>query len=851
MARLSIRTLGPFMGLFTSVDPRDIPDGYAQDLLNVRIEDGQMALRYGATTQGNGPGSVTAEYGIHHAIGYDSSTLDELDEFIAFLTKSGNTRAYSYDPNNSYTATEIKNGVASVNLHASDWTVVNFRDKAYLINPNNSAAAVYEHTIEDEASLTAITPPAKPTAALTFRPKYSSTSYTTYDRIDFTGITMTNASQCACTGSLDWGAGANTPATNQGSQFVLGYVFPYNTSPGQGAGTATIDLTAGGHAVYDWTYNDIFSFVLRVDGVEIDPGTIKFSVINNDGSPITITADELEAKIVSDGQVGGTTIYHVWAKFKNKTRGDWDNIKHIKLEATYIDGTGFGTGYLTFGEFRIGCVPCEQVPEGVVRGIDFSYSYQVSSSAQESERVGKYIGSTAYPLFVPNTALEGKPAQGMETRPLGAWIEFGITASSDGGVDRARLYAQEQNGLHVVVTQDDATSTYLYRMTIEELRALATAVAAQGTFSNMKYAFPFKGGLVWLKKGGENNVEFSRIGEALRLASDLDEADDENRGRRMSLAPSLGDEPVCGFDAGNAVIVCGKYGVYASIGNRPSEMTPFKRVPGSKGVANMYAACRWRDASGNPGVAFLSANLDGVYFVQVDQSFDGDQGFTIQELSAPIRPSVKTWLSATTARMAVDENKDALWVGTSTMSLILRRPSSIDGNRQWERYSTGATYFATGDGVKYGLIGLVGAGAVKLLDDPDASGGNVFKGTDFSSTSAGCYWHSKAEFGPTRRVMHVRPFPDFPAGGTNGPSVSMWFFNGTTTVGTSGKVPNVDAGTPASTPRKTYRFGPSTKGKMLSFRVNMNSYTSGSGPLFRQMEIEEIGPLKSRYRDGT
>lgn len=831
MAR-KIRQLGPFLGLMTSVDAHAIPEGYAQDLQNVRIEDGKLRVRYGYSVL-NATG-YTPVYGFDHVVGYSGTT--EVEEIIGVATIGGSVRPVSINASTG-AATEIKNGVSSVTLNASDWRAVAFEDKAYLINPNNSPA-VYQHTIGSNTSMTSIVPPAKPTTAMTFRAKYSSTSYTSYDVVDFTGLTLTGSTDCYCTGMFDGdGSNQNTDATNGGTSFKLRVYL--NGLVSRLEGTCTIDLDP---SVKDWSYNDIFAFRVVAEGVKLDTSAFALSVINNDGSPVTIAGTSVQV-VELPGDVNMTP-YEVRVEFKNKTRADWDNIRKLKFTVKAAGLVG-GYAYVTFGQFTVGCVDCSHYPESVKDNLEFAYSYRVNASGLESDRVGRYIGTTAYPVIVNNDILDGHSA-GFQVEPLGAWIELTTAASSDGAVDEARIYVKEQDGWRLVVTQSDATTTYLYRQTIEEARTLATASGNQGAFTNVVGATPFKGWMVWLKATGSQNICHSRVGEPLRLASDVDPLDDDLRGATYSMADNFGDIPVCAFQAGDALIVLGQYGAYAQTGSAPSQMSPCRKIPGSFGVANQFAACRWRDEQGNPGVAFVSRNMEGAYFIQVDQSFDGDQGFRLVELSADIRPTLKAYFAQSTVRMIADDAQDALWIAAGDDALVLRRPSLVNGRRMWERYryyETSISYLTSS--TKRGKQFFDSDGDVVQLERDQTGTGYIRDGatpnrlplSSYTDLTYASYWKGKDNAGPNRRVARSRIHPILTQN-TNGVDlyISAEGLDRTSSV----TYALYDSNTVTQVRHK--RFGYKAQGWQFAYQVTFGAGTQGTPDLayIERVELEEL-----------
>ncbi|MEA2553035.1 MAG: hypothetical protein QOJ65_1211, partial [Fimbriimonadaceae bacterium] len=218
-------------------------------------------------------------------------------------------------------------------------------------------------------------------------------------------------------------------------------------------------------------------------------------------------------------------------------------------------------------------------------------------------------------------------------------------------------------------------------------------------------AFPFKGWMVWLYRTGNLNLRHSAVGDPERQSATYDLVingaygnGDETRGGNYSMADNFGDSPLAGFACGDVAMYVGSIGVYAQIGDKPWQMTASKKLPGSFGCPNGFACCKWRDASGNPGVAALSRDGEGIYFYAVGPDFDGVHGYRITELSADIRASIRSFLGTdfSNARLAVQEDQDALWVIVGRKAMVLRRPHPLTGERYWEfyQYSMGSDTIA-------------------------------------------------------------------------------------------------------------------------------------------------------------
>ena len=215
---------------------------------------------------------------------------------------------------------------------------------------------------------------------------------------------------------------------------------------------------------------------------------------------------------------------------------------------------------------------------------------------------------------------------------------------------------------------------------------------------------PYKGWVAWLQAGGEANVRHSRVGNAEALYSPADGTDDLARGEDFTLADDFADEPLGGVQAGGALLVLGREGVYGQAGDYPAKMTPFRKIPGSMGVCGRFAFARFRGGGGEPGVAWLDRSGENVWLATGEPLFAGDVQARPQELSAPVRGSLRAFLldgqldrfsdlALEDVRLDVDEATGALWVVLGARAAVLRPPSLTDGERQWELndYALGAS----------------------------------------------------------------------------------------------------------------------------------------------------------------
>lgn len=671
--------LGPFHGLVSQADPRYIGANSAQDLLNVALEDGSLRPRYGYRNVASAQSGHSANFGCVFLNGYNSSNT-QVEEYITFETVSSNTRAYYRNATNG-SATQISASARN----ASPWTGFSFDQYGYLINPNESTP-VFRRTIGSASSFVALQQPTTPTVGAGLEIVYQSTSGLQYPTMNWAG---TDAADVTVTGS----ATTTSLTVNSDNSLTI-----QHSASSRLASSFEVDMNAITAGVQNWQYNDIFAFTLTCSttAFDIDPNTVQVLFTNNDGSPVSFAP--VKINVYQNPVLLQNKQYVVRAEFTGKTRASWDNIRRIKVSYTVTVSSGTASNNrLTISPITVGCCnlkfPAERTPGQLAY---FGYSYYFSGSDMESGVGGiSGIGNNALLGYFPVQALDGVDG-------LGCWLKITATTSGDSNVDNNRFYFADGQTFRLLATQTDATPTYLLQMSATEiLNITATYSAKPFKFTRCTGGFPFKAWVVWLYQNeGLSNVRHSRIGEPEKQADSslpgiLNEEDDLNRGATFTLADDGGDFPVTGLEAGDACLLFGAEGVYAQVGDTPSTLTPPKKLPGSIGIANKFAACRMRTDQGATGAAYVARDGSGVYFVLVNTAFDGDQGFQIVELTEAIRPEIQNFLITgggytlaqfqSKVRIWADESTQSLWVACGSRVLVLRRPGP-DGQRSWEKY---------------------------------------------------------------------------------------------------------------------------------------------------------------------
>lgn len=674
--------LRPFLALVSAVDSASAPKNSARDMLNVLVEDGKVRPRYGYRNLQAPQAGFTAGWGFVHVHGYNASNV-EVDEYLSFENLGAGVIAHARSGADAGSPAAI---TGATGLHASRWRAQAWRNVAYVFN-RNETYPVAKHIIADATSWVPLKHPVAPTTALTYQLLYQATAGQPYAQMSWAGtdagdLTVTG---CAVTTSVS--------VDGQGNLFVR-----HSNSTAPTLSSVQIDLNGITAGKQDWYANDCFLFVLSPQtpaAFDIDPTSIRVKFINDDGSPVTFTPAETQVANLSPQH------YAVRVRFTNKTRASWGNgsgtgkvrYVHFEYRVTRRSTGSIESNILLIQKPYIGCCylyPMSDVPPfGTVKA---GYSHRFSASDMDSP-----VGGV---VEIPMPELQGvSPYPGLMLPGLGVWLKLSGTASGDANVDQVRFYIEDlgpnsQTLWKRLTTQSDASMDFTLKLDWMEVRALSNFAPGSFVFANVVGGFACRGWFTWLKKGGQDNVCHSAVGLPEQLASDLDPLDDDDAGATYSLASNFGDEPVgCGFQVDEAVIVPGYQGVYAQIGPRPLDLTPFRKLDGP-GCVGPDAACRFKDSSGNQGVAYVDVNGEGVWFVRAFAGADPDQWPKSVELTMPIRGKIREFLvdaqasispapALSDCELVYDWALDSLVLTLGQRTLELKRRDLVTGKRGW------------------------------------------------------------------------------------------------------------------------------------------------------------------------
>jgi len=754
--------LQPFLGIVTSVDGTLIPQTNASDCLNVTLEDGRIRPRGGWQQLQSGSGSgFTSSSGLCFVRGYDSSGT-ELAEYISFETRSGTLKPYSVNATSGVRSV-ITDGGSGLSLTVGEWNAIGYDSYAYA---HQIGGSVYRHVIGTNTSWKAVdaTAPPVPTIAPTV-------AFTVTEDQDASATTLSWTGLAALTNN---GGGATNVSFVSVTSGSVNIDFPTVSGVDNTNYDFTLDMNSTAQGIQDWSAVTFieFSITQSLSGsnglwallAPYDTNVV-VKLINNDGSPITITMD-----VTVDKKIGtNSVVYKVKATFpSSKVTTDWDNSRKIRIQIQdYYPAHTTQNVRMAISPVVPNTATDVDPALPTTLKVKFGYAYYdserdiESGTVKESRwyRMGTADNQRYYKVDGDQKFLGNKPT-------------VTVTTLSQDNVDQYRLYCffEDNKVWQLIGTYAIASLVQDVDLSFTNIRALPSRRYRAYTpiGSGTLWIGSYGGSLVYLKQDTQDNIKVSFVGGATKLAnSDYDLDTDLTRGRTMTMSPSFDDIPRSCYEADRSLIVLGDRGAYASVGDgTPSSLTTPRRLPNSKGVLVNRASCRWRDDQGFSGVAYIGTDTE-LYFIAAQSQFNGEQGFILEEVTRDVRGLISSFLLASASpnlqriQMGVDERSDSLWLMYNDRAMVLRRPSIIDGQRHFELYkfdnTTGWLRFCFD--TYYGIRGIRTDGSTDEFIYSASNAWQVITGATRDNGSAitnGIYWTSKTFHDINRRLYTVQ-----------------------------------------------------------------------------------------------
>lgn len=668
--------LGPFLGIGTTRGD-ETPLPYAADLLNVRLDDGKVAPRWGYGILSARAANSAAVYGLEFLNGYDDDYSPKT-EFVVIEGRDGRVAPYSVDPATG-ARTEIGTGLS---LAASAWRAVMYGGTSYWINPD-SAASVYRHEIGNPSSWEALEtlPDAAPLSPLTVEkqiPPYIGLNLTT------AATTFAATTNHAGTRNLIYNASGQM-------QFEV-----FKSSGDTLRKWAEIEITFNdaqnlGPAealMYRLQVGQLGVETTTADGFNADPANHQVQVVNSAGAVSSALAPKIDGVLEArDGDL------YARVDLTALTSAQRADVKKLRIRfGTYIR---YGSAYYRLVEVKPGGMLYTDLGGATLTGdlsnlpaIEWAYNYTNAGETSDAE------------LSIPQV-----PSQHIGTRygnfatfaPSGAAYTVKAPATTDPvfTAGTTNLYRRVNNLWRRIATGPaNAPLTFEDNLRDSVIVAnpvtypVSTLAATGGAFDGRGIlgGFAMLSWVCWLYPGGIRNVRHSFVGDPERQAGEFEDLQDETRGATFALSDDLSDEPVAGVAIGNAAVIFGTKGVHVQAGNSPSTLTPPRRIIGAPPIANADAFAPLA-IENVPGVAYVDKTLEGVWWIGQQQLFDADGSARPAELTLDQRGLVREWLtSAEDVRVAVDEATGALWVVSGARALRLTPTNPTDGRRQWVKH---------------------------------------------------------------------------------------------------------------------------------------------------------------------
>lgn len=767
--------IAPFGRLVSSIDGRLIADHEASDMQDVKTGDGSLVNRYGWQNFEAAQTGFTANYVLAFLKGLNSSDA-KVEEYVTVETLSGNTNPYSRHVTTGV-ATLIKDGVTTIDsLNAGRWNYERWKSFAFFWNNSDSSYPLVKHTIGDATSWTPIKNPDDPTVRLAMALVKNTVDNTTlnYREVDWTGVDP--AAQAG--GDITYtGVATATGSTQTGKTLRIKHT-------GTGAATIQIELDGGGGGVpglQDWQFNDVFYLKITNEGTGDgsfgwDPTSLKMITVNDD----TSDTQELELVALQQFDVSGnyTSVFMFkYPKGHNRAlRTGTKKIEHLKFEYNITFFASATNAFLRFEPFLVGCIHPEHFgldrADALGAKIRLLYYWKNSTTgdltgfAPDPQELnfanarGEYrvIGGIQYPMGIA-PRMSGQNGASTDQWVLATARNDDPLIKSGQRFGPARIsatYADSALDQYYSDTRDDHIALPLYK-DLDRAGGLKE--------DEILCAEPHLGHMVWGVKGGLENIQHSQVGSPLGVfdSNDIDPGDD-GRPQNYTLSGNEGENPVQMHSFGEVLLILGTSGVYVQSGEVPSRMTFIKRVGSYPGTAGINASAVWQSDDGQPGVVYLSADLETVNFVSASPVAAGVFDPKPVEVSGAVRGKIKSHLFGTTAPTAgdiyvrIDRLADALWIIYQDKAMVLRKPAQTDGKRHWEPYA----YTNDGNWVQWDLSQEYGIRAMRSsgefdeveydnsdnkspIEGADRDGGNAVKG----------FWENGERTGENTRTMFV------------------------------------------------------------------------------------------------
>lgn len=550
------------------------------------------------------------------------------EAFYAVVKHSGDSDAnlYLVTSNDNFVANSTWTSLAT-NFNASDWFFQQYFDKMFMANTTDGLMYTYV------GSTNALgTPPDAPSQAPTTSEMKSAI------------INMAETT----TSSTSSGFSSSPTISIVGTGGVK--VLFAATESGRDV-TVTVTLTAA----KDWKFNDKMriSWATSSQTVKISDSLLRFAVLNNDGSPITIEPDFSSPGVEYPS---GSSFHSKEFHFADEQRGARDNV--IKLRFSFRIEVGILNDWVTFNPLLGDSWPNDtrslilvDVPNGPVATkdtIEYAYSYWDTSTGLESGlspikespevTTNDQFGSYVHLLAVGSTQLNTTDDRVFfyrREKKTGKWRRLPTIPDWNG--------YEDFGATNVTASYPEMDDHWMEHELADfpEPDSIGFPTVSAGQTADGLVAWKQSLGVISGKQ-----MYLSGVGQPLRYAPSPDDTnnqlpDDEDPLRPVTeYVPDDRAEPIFIALGLDPLIAITDLSAYGKVGDSPSDSSVFRRLPGSRGTISRRSACKL-----GGGATMMSQ--DSLWYYSISRGFSGeDNGSLIErEETKNVRLSYRRLLS--------------------------------------------------------------------------------------------------------------------------------------------------------------------------------------------------------------
>ena len=650
---------------------------YAKDAKNVRLDGFKLAPRYGFANVAVKPGSPSDTFECF-GLGVVTNTSGTT-EGLSVENRAGVCNLYSVN-----VSTFARTAITATTVPASKASVVGYNDNSYIIFPGQ-AKSVWKHEIGNASSLSAVADTAysaSPSPNLTIT-QGDPVSISTWASTDTISYVNSNA----------YAPGTITPTFNADGSILL-------NGPSTDSGGA-----AGGYL----EITQVFAASKDLSGAD-------YFYVNLDGQAYL-------KYFTAQTTLPQFRIAGVWT---NVTDAKWFFDSTTKEATWVIYARGLTITAIEGFRFRMSCKPGRAASFGVGQDIvTITPLYQGGYFLESTAGTDRLWDSTApgdnitYGVRFTDGAATVSSIESKSVSAAGAKGDFASLFSCRTGgrivlncnapsspYDRVQFLRMDESVSppNWKLLNTDTTEPFLFQDTTLESAVSALTTITTGTspgpiptFSTegIANAFPYKESMVWLFSKGTGNIQISRMGDPEEIYSDEAAANgdysstDNTNPARRTMADNAADVPVWGSQIGQIAVVLGSKSAYSFSGDYPEQTTPCREIPGSRGVAGIDAATRYRPVQGQYAVAYADDDLN-IWSIGGTPQFVDDASVRPFELSEPVRKKLKAFLldaqkpefpslTVSSVQLEFDDVTSSLWVVLGRRAAVLRQGTGNDG----------------------------------------------------------------------------------------------------------------------------------------------------------------------------